>query len=127
MNTVRRALVAEDNAALARVIAFSLRKAGFETTITQDGAEAWEQAQANDFNLVVTDHQMPHLTGVELTERLRGLERYALTPIVLLTAKGLELDSERLAEEYRVAALLIKPFSPSELAKLVDRLTAQPA
>lgn len=124
--SARRALIAEDNAALSRVIAFSLRKAGFATTVAADGAEALRHAELAEYDLVVTDHQMPHLTGVQLTARLREMDRFRDTPIVLLTAKGLELDADRLAADYGVAAVLIKPFSPTDLGKLVGELTSQP-
>lgn len=124
---IRTALVAEDNSALSRVISFALRRAGFQTTVAINGDEAWEAAQVASFDLIVTDYQMPGLTGVELAARIRDLPNFAETPIVLLTAKALELNAEQLRDQYGVAAVLTKPFSPSELAELVNRLTAQPA
>lgn len=123
----KTALVAEDNAALRRVIAFALGGCGFEVSAAPDGLEAWQIAQQRSFDLVVTDQQMPHLTGVELIDRLRGSERNGATPIILLTAKGLELDSESLRARYGVAAMLCKPFSPSRLAALAEELVSQPA
>lgn len=116
-----RALVAEDNAALARVIGHTLTSRGFEVEVTRDGEEAWAAGGTREFDLVVTDHQMPRLTGLELCERLRAAGPNRQTPVLLLTAKGLELDSERLREEYGVADVVIKPFSPSALAEAATR------
>ncbi|MEO1497064.1 MAG: response regulator [Planctomycetota bacterium] len=124
--TQRTALVAEDNSALLRVIAFTLRKEGFVVTTASNGEAAWDVARSDTFDLIVTDYQMPRLNGLELVDRLREDERFATTPVVLLTAKGLELDADRLREEYGVAAVLIKPFSPTELGQLVSRLSVQP-
>ena len=119
------ALVAEDNAALARVIAFALRKAGFEVRTARDGAEAWEAAQLETFDLVVTDLQMPEMNGLELSSRLHACDRFAETPIVLLTAKGMELEVESLRESHGVDEMLMKPFSPTQLAQLAQQLTQQ--
>ena len=121
--TPQLALVADDNAALARVISFTLKKNGFDVRQAADGAEAWEYAQEEAFDLVVTDQQMPEMTGLELTTRLRESETHRETPIVLLTAKGMELDTDRLREEYGVTQLLIKPFSPTALAAMAAELT----
>lgn len=117
------ALVADDNAALARVISFTLKKNGFDVRQAADGAEAWELAQEETFDLVVTDQQMPEMTGLELTAKLRESEAHRQTPIVLLTAKGLELDTVRLSEEFGVTEMLIKPFSPTALAAIATNLT----
>lgn len=122
---MRTALVAEDNAALARVIAFALGKAGFEVRTTRDGAEAWDAAQRMTFDLVVTDLQMPEMNGLELSQRLHETEQYADTPLVLLTAKGMELDAAPLRESHGVTEMLMKPFSPLRLAELALQLTQQ--
>ncbi len=122
-NSPQRALVADDNAALARVVSFTLKKNGFDVCQAADGAEAWDYAQEKVFDLVVTDQQMPEMTGLELTARLRQSERHRETPIILLTAKGMELDIDRIREEYGVTQMLIKPFSPSALAAIATELT----
>ena len=112
-------LVAEDNPALVAVISFNLRRSGLEVMAARNGREAWEAAQASTFDVVVTDHQMPEMTGVELSQKLRGLPQYAQTPIIMLTAKGLELDLNHLKTSLGIAAALPKPFSPVEMVKIV--------
>lgn len=122
LNTPRRVLIAEDNAALRRVIAFTLKGVGFEPTVAPDGLQAWEIAEQEAFDLVVSDQQMPHMNGLELIEKLCGSETNASTPAVLLTAKGMELEFEALRERYGLAAMLGKPFSPSQLGALAEQL-----
>ncbi len=116
----KKILVAEDNLALAGVLKFNLERAGFQVTVAKNGREAWDFAQNELFDLVVTDHQMPELTGVELCQRMRQDERYAQTPVIMLTAKGLELDLARLRDELGVAAALPKPFSPIEVIAAIE-------
>ena len=123
----RTILIAEDNPALSGVIRFNLTRVGFDVTATRNGREAWQRAQAERFDLVVTDHQMPEMTGVELIEQLRQMPEYAAVPIIMLTAKGLELDMTRLREELGIAAALAKPFSPTELVNTVEQCLASPA
>ena len=126
MTSVKRLLIAEDNPALAGVIGFNLQRVGYEVTIACNGQEAWEFAQSAGFDLVVTDQQMPLMTGVELIERLRAKAEYASVPMIMLTAKGLELDLVQLREELGIEVVMAKPFSPFELVeKVSDCLTVR--
>ena len=109
-NTPTKVLVAEDNAALSRVLEFTLSKAGYLVTQALNGAIAWEHAQNEQFELVLTDQQMPLMTGIELCENLRQLDNYRDVPIVLLTAKGLELELPQLCEELGIAATFCQAF-----------------
>lgn len=119
---VKRALIVDDNVALARVIQFALDGAGFQAQTAFNGRVALEAAQETQFDVVVTDHQMPEMTGVELCRQLRAMPQYAERPIILLTAKGLELELPRLRDELGIDATFAKPFSPSELANAAVRL-----
>ena len=115
-----KVLVAEDNPALAGVVRFNLKRAGFDVTVARNGREALEAASRTPFGVVITDQQMPELTGTELCAELRRREEYRDTPIIMLTAKGLELDIEALRQRLGVWAALPKPFSPAELIGLVE-------
>jgi two-component system, chemotaxis family, chemotaxis protein CheY len=113
-------LVAEDNAALATVVRFNLERAGFKVTVAPNGRRAWEAAQAGHFDLVVTDFQMPEMTGQDLATCLRGCDQYRETPIIMLTAKGLEFELTDIREELGITATFSKPFSPKEVVKAVE-------
>lgn len=110
-----KALVVDDNVALARVTQFALTRAGFDARIAGNGRKALEFAQAERFDIIISDQQMPEMTGLELCRRLRATEEYAHTPIILLTAKGLELELPALQRELAISAIFPKPFSPSEV------------
>ncbi len=126
-STHRRVLVAEDIPGLARVVQFNLKQAGFEATVARNGLEAWQLAQAQQFDIVLTDQQMPELKGTELCARLRGLPNYADVPIILLSAKGLEMDAEELKDTLGIVAVLPKPFSPVALVEVVESTLAPSA
>ena len=120
----RRVLLAEDNPALAQVIKFNLERAGYEVIVVLDGREAWQAMQQEAFDVLVSDQQMPEMTGCELCARMRTMDTHKQTPAVLLTAKCLELDHSRLESALGVARVLGKPFSPRQLVETVGQLLA---
>lgn len=115
MSNTRRILVVEDNPAMANVIRFNLQNAGMETETAGNGREAWLRLQEQDFDLVITDYQMPEMDGRQLCLAIRQCPRHRDIPIILLTAKELELDAMSILEELKVTRVCQKPFSPSEL------------
>ncbi len=120
----KRILVAEDNLGLAHVLKFNLQQGGFDVTVAHDGGEAWEFVQREKFDIVITDHEMPLMTGVELCTRLRELTEYDTTPVVMVTAREYELDTTNL-QRLRLAAILPKPYSPEILLNTVEKLLAE--
>jgi CheY-like chemotaxis protein len=116
-----RILVAEDNPALAGVVRFNLEQAGLIVTLARNGREAWEALDRGDqIELVLTDQQMPEMNGLELCQKIREDGRFAKLPIIMLTAKGLELEVNRLRDEMGVQEVVSKPFSPRELTKTIQ-------
>jgi two-component system, chemotaxis family, chemotaxis protein CheY len=115
-----RVLVAEDNPALALVVRLHLENAGYQVTAARNGAEAWGLLERNDFEVLVTDHQMPELTGGEICRRMRQDPRLAQVGVVMLTAKGLEMDLDRMRSELGVWQVMPKPFSVRQLVEVVD-------
>jgi two-component system, chemotaxis family, chemotaxis protein CheY len=120
-----RVLVAEDNPALALVVRLHLEQAGFEVTVARNGAEAWGLLQRQDFEVLVTDHQMPELSGAEVCQRMRQQERLARVGVVMLTAKGLEMELDRMRSELGVWQVLPKPFSIRHLVEAVEECSKE--
>jgi len=113
-------LVVEDNAALSGVICFNLVRAGFEVTSATNGRAALDLLEKGSFDLVLSDQQMPMLTGIQLCEHLRQLPAHRKTPFILLTAKCMEIDLVKLQHQPGVSNALPKPFSPSELITCIE-------
>src|SRR5258708_6683114 len=103
-----RVLVVEDNRVMADVMRFSFNRASFSSTVALNGRIAWDLLQIEAFDLLVTDLQMPEMDGEELCRRIRAEPRFDDLPIILLTAKGLEIDRDRLARELRLNLILYK-------------------
>jgi len=119
-----RILVCDDEAHITRAIQMKCRKAGFDVETTADGEAGWEAIQRERPSLLVTDYQMPRLDGLALIRRIRADAELQDLPVVLLTAKGFELDEDELKEELDISRLVRKPFSPRELVSTFRELLA---
>jgi two-component system KDP operon response regulator KdpE len=106
-----RVLVADDEAAIRRVVRDALEQAGHEVETASDGEEALARFESGAFDLVVADWNMPGLDGFELVRRIR---KSSSMPILVLTVRSEERDKVRLldagADDY-----VTKPFGVAEL------------
>ena len=117
-------LVCEDNVALSGVICFNLVRAGFQVTNVSNGRLALDALENDTFDLVLSDQQMPLMTGIQLCEHIRQLPAHRSTPFILLTAKCMEIDPEKLQQTLGISTALPKPFSPSELINCIEETLA---
>ena len=112
-------LVVDDEPHILRVVSYKLRGAGYSVLEAGNGEEAWELLQTSDVDLVLTDQQMPLMTGLELVETMRTLDRTSNVPVLMLTARGFRLERDELARA-DVLAMISKPFSPRLLLRHVE-------
>jgi two-component system, chemotaxis family, chemotaxis protein CheY len=117
-----RIVTAEDNPVMAHVVGFNLRQAGYEVFAARNGQEALTRLEQEPADLLITDYQMPILDGWELCQRVRERWSPHQLPIILLSAKGLEIDGDRLVAEGYVQRIVFKPFSPRELVRAAGEL-----
>jgi DNA-binding response OmpR family regulator len=87
-------------------------------------AEGWQPSAGNQPDIVVTDCQMPRLSGLGLAERIKHHPQTADLPVIMLSAKGFELSPDELREQFGIRCLLAKPFSPRELFARVEAVLA---
>jgi len=123
-NTSRHCvLLVEDDRSLRRYFEVSLQRAGYEVIAAGDGLEAMKLALSSDVHIVVTDAIMPHLSGQQLATFLRGHDKLAKIPIVLLT--GQESKSGLKATNATIDAFLYKPVKADELTSCLSKLLNQ--
>ncbi|MEM6334063.1 MAG: response regulator [Planctomycetota bacterium] len=118
------ALVVDDEAHIQHVVSLKLRHDGMEVITASDGSEALALAINHRPDIIVTDFQMPGLTGLELSTAIREHEELADTPVLMLTARGFGLTDEQLAQS-RIGDVMTKPFSPREMLQRVHSLLQQ--
>jgi two-component system, OmpR family, alkaline phosphatase synthesis response regulator PhoP len=107
-------LVADDEAHIVHVVSMKLVRAGFDVITAKDGEEALELCFSEHPDLVITDYQMPLLDGMGFCQKLRARPDCVDIPVIMLTARGGDLDKDEL-RELGVVALMEKPFSPREI------------
>ena len=115
----RRVLVVDDEIHIVHVVAIKLRNNGYEVISAENGAEAFELAREEKPDIIVTDFQMPVMTGLQLVEKLRQCEETKDIPVIMLTARGFAVENES-KEELQISEFLSKPFSPKELLRSIE-------
>ncbi len=107
-------LVVDDEIHIVHVVAIKLRNNGYEVITANNGAEALELAQQESPDIIVTDYQMPVMSGLELVKELRENEITKNIPVILLTARSFAISKE-VQNDLQISRCLSKPFSPREL------------
>ena len=115
-----RILLADDELHILRAAEFKLRRQGYQVLTANDGEEAWQCLQQQPVDLLITDFQMPRLSGLELIARMRESPQFKSVPVFMLTAKGFELPHNELSEALGIREIMDKPFSPRELCDRVQ-------
>jgi two-component system alkaline phosphatase synthesis response regulator PhoP len=115
----QKILVVDDDELVVLAIRELLTPLGFSVTTCSSGPEALEKAIADRYDLVMLDVVMPEMDGFEVCQRLRRIDSYVETPIMMLTAKSGEEDKRR-GMEVGANLYLSKPISPKRLIALVE-------
>lgn len=119
----KKVLVVDDEALIVKGIRFSLEQDGMEVVCAYDGEEAMEAARAQKFDMILLDVMLPGLSGFEVCQQIR---EFSDVPIVMLTAKGDDMD-KILGLEYGADDYITKPFNILEVKariKAIMRRTA---
>ncbi len=121
-NPAQRILVVDDDALIRRLSARTLLGSGYQVDTAEDGVAGWEAMQAESYDLLLTDHNMPKLTGLELAQKLWAAR---MTLPVILVSGAPPMDELRQHPWLKFAAILAKPFATEELlAKVKAALRA---
>ena len=115
-----RILVVDDEIYIVHILDFSLGMEGYEVLTALDGEQALEKARAEHPDLIVLDIMMPKLDGYEICKMLKSEEGTKNIPVILLSAKGRNVD-QKVGFEVGADDYITKPFSPR---KLVERINA---
>ncbi|OXM16687.1 response regulator transcription factor [Paenibacillus herberti] len=108
---VHRILVVDDEERIRRLLKMYLEKEGYQIEEAEDGEQALKLASGFDFDLILLDVMLPGMDGIEVCSRLRQIKG---TPVIMLTAKGEEMNR---VQGFEVGAddYVVKPFSPREI------------
>lgn len=117
-------LIADDETHILNVLSIKLKNAGYNVVTAQDGAEAYALACQSRPDMIITDYQMPSLSGLELCSKLQCDAMMSHVPIILLTARGFSMSEQDVAS-HNIKRILLKPFSPREILSRVQELLGE--
>lgn len=121
-STKQRIMVAEDSSTARMLLKNILETAGYQVKTAVNGAEAFAALKMEKVDLLISDVEMPRMTGFELTERLRGMEEFKNLPIILCTSRGSPEDKEHGIEVGANAYIDKKSFQQGHLLEIVSKL-----
>ncbi len=113
-------LVIDDSPTMRRVVVNALKQIGYDDLIEAgDGSEGYEKLKSEDVHFVVTDWNMPNMSGLELTKKIRSDDNHKSLPILMVTTRGLKQDIIE-ALQAKVNNYIVKPFTPTLLKEKID-------
>lgn len=113
-------LIVDDSASIRQMVSFALKSDGHIVIEAADGVEALDKANAHAIDLVLTDQNMPNMDGITFVRALRGLPKFAATPILVLTTEFIEAKKKE-GKEAGANGWLVKPFNPHKLLEIVNK------
>ena len=114
-------LVVDDEVYIVHILDFSLRREGYDVVTALDGEQALEKVKSDQPELIVLDILMPKLDGYDACRKLRADPQTADIPIILLSAKGRNVD-QRMGYDAGATDYITKPFSPRKLVEKINTI-----
>jgi two-component system, chemotaxis family, chemotaxis protein CheY len=118
-------LIVDDSQTMRRIVANSLKNLGYEDFVeASDGKDALVKLAADDsINFVITDWNMPVLSGLELIRAIRSDDKMGKIPVLMVTTRGVKDDIVE-ALKAKVNNYVVKPFTPAILREKIDQIVA---
>lgn len=123
-DTNMRVLVVDDFSTMRRIVKNILRQLGFTNVVeADDGTTAWEILNKEKIDFVISDWNMPQMTGIELLRKVRASEELGRMPFLMVTA---EAQQENIIEaaQARVSNYIVKPFTADTMKQKIDKIFA---
>jgi two-component system alkaline phosphatase synthesis response regulator PhoP len=113
-------LIVDDEVHLARILQFTLEKAGYDVVTAYDGREALERAEEDRPDLVILDLMLPGIDGYKVCNILKTHDEFKGIPVIILSAR--DLEQEMLEEPLNADLFIEKPFNSLELIERISEL-----
>ncbi|MEY3018609.1 MAG: hypothetical protein RL336_1744 [Pseudomonadota bacterium] len=114
-------LAVDDSASMRQMVAFTLQGAGYDVVEASDGVEALAAAEQSNFDLVLSDVNMPNMDGISLVKELRQRPAFKFVPILMLTTES-GGDKKMEGKQAGATGWIVKPFNPEQLLKTIKKV-----
>lgn len=122
INPDMRILIVDDFSTMRRIVRNILRQLGMNNVVeADDGTTAWDTLNREKIDFIVSDWNMPKMTGIELLRKVRSSEEFADIPFLMVTA---EAQQENIIEavQAKVSNYIVKPFTADTLKQKIDKI-----
>lgn len=121
-NPNMKVLVVDDFATMRRIVKNILTQLGYKNVIeADDGTTALDVLKAEKIDLIISDWNMPKMTGLDLLKAVRADSSMANTPFIMVTAEA-QQDNIILAVKAKVSQYIVKPFTAETLGQKIDKI-----
>jgi two-component system chemotaxis response regulator CheY len=117
-------LIVDDSASMRQLIAFTIKDAGYDVLLAENGRDALEKMSHVKIDMVITDLNMPEMDGITFIRELRGKANYQFVPIVMLTTESQEAKKQE-GRAAGASGWIVKPFSPLQLMDVVKKFVKE--
>ena len=114
-------MIVDDSASVRQVVCIALRGAGYDAIEARDGQDALNKLTGQKVHLIVSDVNMPNMDGISFVKAVKALPAYRFTPIVMLTTES-QAEKKAQAQAAGAKAWVLKPFNPTQLLAVVQKL-----
>jgi len=118
----KKILIVDDSKTIRQQASFTLEKGGFSVVEAENGQDALQKLASNpDVNLILSDLNMPVMTGMQLLENLQKSPATSVIPVIMLTTEG-AADQIEMAKKFGAKGWLVKPFKPEILVAAITKI-----
>ena len=114
-------LAVDDSASMRQMVTFTLKGAGYDVKDAADGQQGLQLAKSEQFDVIVSDVNMPVMDGIAMITEIRKLPQYRRTPILMLTTES-SADKKMAGKQAGATGWIVKPFNPEQLLKTIARV-----
>jgi two-component system chemotaxis response regulator CheY len=117
----KKILVVDDSLTMRQLVRMTLVRSGYEVVEAEDGQKGLQKASAEAFDLVLSDINMPIMSGLEMLRGIRQLGNYKFTPVVLLTTES-QVEKKQEGKAAGATGWIVKPFEQEQLLAVVAKV-----
>ncbi|NGN98142.1 response regulator [Grimontia sp. S25] len=103
------------------MVSHTLKEAGYQVETANDGAEALQKAKSGQYDVIISDVNMPNMDGLEFVRQVRAVPQYKFTPILMLTTET-SAEKKSMGKSAGATGWIVKPFNPDTLLKTLQRV-----
>ena len=117
-----RVLVVDDFSTMRRIVKNILRQLGFNNVVeADDGTTAWDVLNRDKIDFIISDWNMPQMTGIDLLRKVRSSEEFADLPFLMVTAEA-QQENIIQAVQAKVSNYIVKPFTAEVMKQRIDKI-----